>query len=141
MECEPPVMGRYAMRLAADPAATYREIDLAGRTSGADPHALTGLLYAEAAAALRAAACATERRQWAVKSERVARATAILFALEAGLDFARGGAVARTLATLYHGLRGQVVQASIGSDPAPFRAVAAEIDDVAGAWARLRPAG
>lgn len=131
-------MTRYATVLAADPASTYRQIDLAGRTAGADPHRLVALLYEEGSAALRTAAHAVETRRFAVKSERVARATAILFALEAGLDFDRGGDVARTLATFYHGLRQQVLAASLGSDPAPFRDAAQSLDEIAAAWASVR---
>lgn len=130
-------MTRYATALA-DPAATYRQIDLAGRTMGADPHRLVGLLYEEGAAALRAAACAAETRQFGIKSERVARATAILFALEAGLDFDKGGEVSRTLATFYHGIRQQVVHASLGTDPAPFREAAASLEEIGAAWASVR---
>ena len=89
-------MTRYATALA-DPAATYRQIDLTGRTTGANPHRLVGLLYEEGVAALRAAACAAEGRQGQIKSERVSRATAILFALEAGLDFDKGGDVSRAI--------------------------------------------
>ncbi len=129
-------MTRYATALA-DPAATYRQIDLTGRTTGANPHRLVGLLYEEGVAALRAAACAAEGRQGQIKSERVSRATAILFALEAGLDFEKGGDVSRALATFYHGLRQQVLQASIGTDPAPFREAAASLEEIGGAWASV----
>ncbi|MFL9840101.1 flagellar protein FliS [Sphingomonas sp. ST-64] len=128
------------MRLTTDAAATYRSIDAVGRTATADPHQLVELMYKECVAALRSAAFATEKRQLAVKSERIARATAILFALEGGLDFERGGDVSRTLATLYHGLRSQIVQASIGRDPAPFRAVADDLEEIAGAWSQARAA-
>jgi flagellar secretion chaperone FliS len=131
-------MTRYATALAGDPASTYRQIDLAGRTGGADPHQLVALLYEEGVAALRTAAHAVETRRFAVKSERVGRATAILFALEAGLDFDRGGDVARTLATFYHGLRQQVLAASLGSDPEPFRQAAQSLDEIAAAWASVR---
>lgn len=131
------LMPRYASPLSANAAATYRRVDLAGRTSGAEPHRLVSLLYEEGAAALRAAAFAAEKRQYAVKSERVARATAVLFALESGLDFEKGGEVSRTLATFYHGLRQQVLQASLGTDPAPFREAAASLDEIGGAWASL----
>jgi len=129
-------MTRYATALA-DPAATYRQIDLTGRTTGANPHRLVGLLYEEGVAALRAAACAAEGGQGQIKSERVSRATAILFALEAGLDFDKGGDVSRALATFYHGLRQQVLQASIGTDPAPFREAAASLEEIGGAWASV----
>ncbi|WP_404336170.1 flagellar export chaperone FliS [Sphingomonas sp. MMS12-HWE2-04] len=131
-------MTRYATALARNPAATYRQIDLAGRTSGADAHALVGLLYAEGVAALRAAACAVETRQYAIKSERLSRATAILFALEAGLDFERGGDVSRTLATFYHGLREQVLRVSLGNDPQPFRDAADSLEEIGNAWASVR---
>ena len=134
-------MPRYATALAGDPAQTYRQIDLAGRTSAADPHALVGLLYEEGIAALRAAAWAAENRKFSVKSERVARATAVLFALEAGLDFEKGGDVSKALATFYHGIRNQVIQAAIGSNPAPFRDAADSLAEIASAWSSVRHAG
>lgn len=132
---------RYATALAGDPAATYRKVDIAGRTATADPHRLVGLLYEEGVAALRAAAWAAEKRKLAVKSERIARATAVLFALEAGLDFERGGDVSKALANFYHGLRQQVLQASIANDPAPFRDAADSLEEIAGAWSSVRAAG
>jgi flagellar secretion chaperone FliS len=131
-------MTRYATAFMADPAAIYRQVDLAGRTAGADSHQLVGLLYEEGVAALRAAGHAAEQRQYGIKSERVARATAILFALEAGLDFDKGGDVSRTLATFYHGLRQQVLAASLGTDPEPFREAASSLEEIGGAWASVR---
>jgi flagellar protein FliS len=131
---------RYATTLARDPAATYRQIDLAGRTATSDPHALAGMLYDEGVSALRAAAWAAEHRKFDVKSERVARATAVLFALEAGLDFERGGDVSRTLANFYHGLRQQILKGSLGTDPRPFRDAADSLAEIAGAWSSLRAA-
>jgi flagellar protein FliS len=133
-------MPRYSTALAGDPAKTYRQIDLAGRTGAADPHALVGLLYEEGIAALRAAAWAAENRKFTVKSERVSRATAVLFALEAGLDFEKGGDVSKALATFYHGIRNQVIQASIGNNPAPFRDAAASLEEIAGAWSSVKAA-
>lgn len=125
----------YASTLLRDPWSTYREIDAAGRTAqAASGPALVQLLYAELVAALRAAACATEARQFRVKSERITRATAILFALETGLDFDHGGEVSTTLAKLYAGARGEIVKASIGDDPRPLRATADTMDDIAAAW-------
>lgn len=128
----------YASTLLRDPWSTYREIDAAGRTAqAATGPALVRLLYTELLAALRAAACATEARQFRVKAERVTRATAILFALETGLDFESGGAVSVTLARLYAGARRAVVDASIGDDPAPFRNVADQMAEIADAWATV----
>jgi len=123
-----------------DPYATYRRIDAAGRTATADGPALVQLLYAELVAALRAAGFASAKRQFAVKSERVTRATAILFALEQGLDFERGGEVSVTLQRLYAGARGQIVEAAVGHDPAPFHRSAADFAEIAAAWATARAA-
>lgn len=130
----------YATALLQDPAATYRRMDVAGRTAGADGPALVQLLYEELFAALRAAAWATEARRLTTRSERVTRATAILFALEAGLDFDKGGDLSVTLARLYAGARKQVVEASIGDDPAPFREVADTLEGIAQAWRTVRAA-
>ena len=131
-------MPGYATALGADPYATYRQIDLAGRTAQADGAALVQLLYDELIRALRVAAWATEKRDYALKSEKVTRATAVLFALEAGLDFDAGGDVARTLARLYRGARTTVIDASVGDDPRPFRDVADSLSEIAAAWALVR---
>lgn len=130
-------MTRYATAFAR-PDATYRAVDLAGRTGGEDASGLVSLLYAECSRALRSAAWAAENRRYDVKSERVTRAIAILFALENGLDFAAGGDLSKTLARLYQGARGEVVEASLGMDPAPFLRVAATLDEIAGAWEAAR---
>ena len=134
-------MVRYATRLSRDPAATYRQIDVAGRTAEANPHQLVELLYDELIHALRTVAWATENRQFKIKSEKATRATAILFALEAGLDFDKGGDVAVTLGRLYQGARRAVIEASVGRDPQPFLDVAANLEEIADAWRSLRATG
>ncbi|MCC2980018.1 flagellar protein FliS [Sphingomonas sp. IC4-52] len=130
----------YASVLSRDPAQTYRQIDLAGRTANADGPALVQLLYEELCQALRVAAWAAENKKFAVKSERVTRATAILFALEANLDFERGGQVSATLARVYAGARKQVIEASLGHEGAPFRQVAETLAEIAEAWRMARAA-
>lgn len=124
----------YASTLTRDPFATYRQIDAVGHTAMSDGPALVQLLYKELVAALRAAAWACEKRKFAVKSERITRATAILFALEAGLDFEKGGQISETLARLYGGARKTVINASLGHDPKPFRDSADMLDEIAQAW-------
>lgn len=130
----------YASAFGRDPAATYRQIELAGQTAQADGPALVQLLYDEAIRALRGAAWAAEHGKYAMKSEKVTRATAILFALEAGLDFEAGGDVAATLARLYGGARQTVVSAAIGADPRPFRDVAETLAEIGAAWRTVRAA-
>lgn len=130
----------YASALLRDPAQTYRQIDLAGRTANADGPALVQLLYEELCRALGVAAWAAERKKFAMKSERVTRATAILFALESGLDFEKGGDISITLSRLYAGARRQVIEASLGHDGAPFREVAATFEEIGAAWKTARAA-
>ena len=93
-------MVRYATALGVNPETTYRRIDAAGRTAEASGHQLVELLYEEVTRALRAAGWAAANYQYQVRSEKVSRSLAILFALEAGLDFEKGGEVARTLGRL-----------------------------------------
>jgi flagellar protein FliS len=128
---------RYASAFAR-PEATYRAVDLAGRTGGEDASGLVGLLYAEASRALRTAAWAAENRRFEIKSERVTRALSILFALEGGLDFERGGELSKTLARVYQGARTELVEASMGHDPRRFIVIADTIDEIAGAWETAR---
>ncbi|MFN3433035.1 MAG: flagellar export chaperone FliS [Sphingomonas sp.] len=128
----------YATALSGDPFATYRQIDVVGRTAEAQGPGLVQLLYEELVSALRAAAWAVENNPLPTKRERVTRATAILFALESGLDFERGGDVSATLARLYAGIRRTVVDASVGTDPAPFRAAATSLNEIADAWRTAR---
>jgi flagellar secretion chaperone FliS len=130
-------MTRYAMALGRDPGATYRQVDIAGRAS-TDGHGLVQLLYDELLAALRSAAWATEHKQFKVKSDKVTRATAILFALEAGLDFEKGGELSHTLARLYVGARQKVLEASIDGAPAAFLDIAKNLDEIAAAWRSVR---
>ena len=131
-------MAAYASMFGRDPEETYRQIDATGRTAEADGPALVQLLYDEAIRTLRTAAWATEHNQHAMKSDTLTRATAILFALESGLDFECGGDVAVTLARLYAGARNSIVAASLGNDPAPFRNVAATLAEIADAWRTVR---
>ena len=130
----------YASAIARDPFATYRQIDAVGRTTAADGPALVQLLYEELVAALRAAAWASEHGQFAKKGERITRATAILFALEAGLDFEHGGDVSITLSRFYAGTRRAIVDASIGTSGATFREAADSLSEIAQAWRTARAA-
>ena len=68
------------------------------------------------------------------------RATAILFALETGLDFDQGGEVSKKLARLYAGTRAQIVHAALDDDPTPFRATADSMAEIAAAWASISAA-
>jgi flagellar secretion chaperone FliS len=130
----------HATARASSADTAYRSIDVAGRTATGDPHALVLVMYEELNRALGAVASATRLGNHAVKSDKISRALTILFALEGGLDFDRGGDVSHTLATLYRGARKQIVKASLGNDPEPFLAVARNLNEIAAAWRQIRAA-
>ncbi|OYY73093.1 flagellar protein FliS [Sphingomonas sp. 28-63-12] len=127
-------MAHYATTLGRNPDATYRQIDIVGRTGESDPHQLVALLYEELGRALRAVVAAMGSGNRMMKSEKATRAISILFALEAGLDFERGGDLSKTLAGLYRGARTKLIDASLGDDPAPFVDVATNMAQIADAW-------
>ena len=131
-------MAQYAATLGRDPEAIYRQIDIAGRTGEADPHQLVQLLYEELGRALRSAASAVEHGNARIRSDKVTRAVSILFALEGGLDHEQAPDLSRTLSTLYRGARRTVIDASLGTDPKPFRDVAANLEQIADAWRSIR---
>ena len=124
----------YATTLTRDPFETYRSVDVASRTGGASPHALITLLYEDLLRELRLTALAIEARNHPSKSARLTKALAILFALEAGLDFDRGAEVADTLSRFYRGARDSLTRASLDSDAARVREVANNIGEIADSW-------
>jgi flagellar protein FliS len=67
------------------------------------------------------------------------RAIAILFALEGGLDFDKGGEAAKTFASLYRGARKSVIDATMSSNANTFLDIANNIAQIAAVWKSLRP--
>lgn len=124
----------YASRLARDPRETYRQVDLASRTGGASPHQLIAILYEDLLRELRLGALAIDASDHAAKSARLTKAVALLFALEAGLDFDKGEAVAATLSRFYRGCRDAVMRASIESNAGLVRDVVANVSEIADSW-------
>ncbi len=130
-------MRQYATALRGDPGQVYRQVDVASRVGGATPHGLIALLYEDLMAALLQAAFACESGNHTARSQRITKALAILFSLEAGLDFTAGGDLAETLSRLYRGARERVTNASVTGDTAELRAVADGIADIADAWRQI----
>lgn len=124
----------YASRTLRDPRETYRQVDLASRTGGASPHQLITVLYEDLLRELRLGALAIEARDHPAKSARLTKAVALLFALEAGLDFDKGGSVAEALSRFYRGCRDAAMRASVENDAKLVRDVVANVSEVAGSW-------
>lgn len=124
----------YASRLSRDPRETYRAVDVASRTGGANPHQLITVLYEDLLRELRLGALAIESGDHALKNERLTKAVALLFALESGLDFDKGAAVAETLSRFYRGCRDAVMRASIENNATLIRDVVANVGEIADSW-------
>jgi flagellar secretion chaperone FliS len=124
----------YASRLTRDPRETYRSVDVASRTGGANPHQLITILYEDLLRELRLGALAAERGDHPDKNARLTKAVALLYALEAGLDFDKGGSVAEALSRFYRGCRDAVMRASIESNAALVRDVIANVGEIADSW-------
>lgn len=124
----------YASTFSRDPRETYRTVDIASRTGGANPHQLIAILYEDLQRELRLGALAVAAGQHAAKNERLTKAVALLFALEAGLDFDKGGPVADALSRFYRGCRDAVMRASIENDAALIRDVIGNIGEIADSW-------
>jgi flagellar protein FliS len=124
----------YASRLSRDPRETYRAVDVASRTGGATPHQLITILYEDLLRELRLGALAIDAGDHAAKSDRLTKAVALLFALEAGLDFDKGGSVAEALSRFYRGCRDAVMRASIEGNAALVRDVVDNVSEIADSW-------
>lgn len=124
----------YASSFSRDPRETYRAVDVASRTGGASPHQLITILYEDLLRELRLGALAIDSGDHPAKNARLTKAIALLFALEAGLDFDKGAAVAETLSRFYRGCRDAVMRASIEGNAALIRDVVANVGEIADSW-------
>ena len=128
----------YASRLSRDPRETYRSVDVASRTGGASPHQLITILYEDALRELRLGALAIDANDHKTKNDRLTKAIALLFALEAGLDFDKGAGVADALSRFYRGCRDAVMRASVESNAVLVRDVIANVGEIADSWKAIR---
>jgi flagellar protein FliS len=91
----------YAAPTPQSGSNAARDVSLGVRVLGAGPHELVAILYDELLLALAIGAKAGARGNRSLLESRRERALTLLFALESGLDFARGGDLAAALARVY----------------------------------------
>ena len=102
---------------------------------GASPHRLVSILYEELQNALDGAIRARENNQEMAANSQMARAKSILAALEAGLDFDRGGSLATTLCGIYRAMQRQL--ANTPYDIEKLNEVRAGVANLAESWRAL----
>lgn len=113
----------------------YQVLDLSSRMEGASPHRLVAILYEELENALDIAIRATQGGQDVAANTQMARARSILAALEAGLDFDRGGTLATTLCGVYRAMQRQLAAAA--RDTEKLQDVKAGVAEIAKSWRAL----
>lgn len=113
----------------------YQVLDLSSRMEGASPHRLVSILYEELQNALDSAIRAREASQDVAANTQMARAKSILAALEAGLDFDRGGDLARTLCGVYRAMQRQL--ANSAQEPDKLAEVRSGVASMAESWRSL----
>lgn len=114
--------------------ARYRTIDMSSRLEGASPHRLVAILFEELLRAIEAAQAAARKGDRGKRAERQARALSILHALEASLDFQKGGEIATSLASIYREARRLIALGSSENRPEPVEQARAMLAEIASAW-------
>jgi flagellar protein FliS len=115
----------------------YQTLSVASRIEAASPHELVQILYEELLRALDVTLSASHQRKLDVVRSSRERASSILLALEASLDFESGGEVARSLSAIYRSMQKEIAGAVQAQDPARLKEVRRGAADLLGAWIEI----
>jgi len=115
-------------------SARYRTIDMSSRVEGASPHRLVAVLFEEVLASIEAAQAAGRQDNFAKRAERQNRAISILHALEASLDFEKGGEIATGLSSIYREARRLIALPAQDGRYEAMEQARAMLADIASAW-------
>jgi flagellar secretion chaperone FliS len=124
----------YGNAYAGNAGRRYASIQTGSRIEGATPHGLVKILYDELLIAIDTAVAAQSSGDIGKTNEKHSRAMSILHALDASLDFDKGGDIALSLAQIYKESRRLLllsVQQKSNEEALKARAILAEI---AAAW-------
>lgn len=127
----------YGRGSVGNASRKYAAVHAGSRIESASPHGLVKILFDELLLAIDAAVLAQNNGDLAKTNDKHARATAILHALEASLDFDKGGEVAVSLAQIYREARRLLLvsaQQRRADEAMRARAMLAEIAD---AWSKI----
>ena len=118
---------------ASHSARQYQDVATAARVLGASPHQLVSILFDELLLALAVADKALARGDRSMVEARRERASTLLHALDASLDFKAGGELATSLSRVYRESLKSIQRAG-ATDPAGFTRARDWIAEIAGAW-------
>lgn len=117
----------------------YESLALSSRLLASSPHELVCVLYEELGRALDVARIAIAQKQPETARKKFDRARTILIALESGLDFAAGGDLARTLASVYKSMQRALARSIADQDEAGLAALRQGVTDIHESWRKIAP--
>jgi flagellar secretion chaperone FliS len=117
----------------------YESLALSSRLLASNPHELVCVLYEELGRALDVARMALAQNQPETARKRFDRARTILIALELGLEFAAGGDLARTLASIYKSMQRELARSIAEQDEAGLLALRNGVTQIHDSWRKIAP--
>ncbi len=125
---------------ARSPAHAYRKVGIESDVAGASPHRLVKLLYDAAIGSVRAAREHLRRGDVPAKCAALVKAIRLVDeGLKAGLDPARGGEIAASLASIYDYLVARLLRANLHNDAAALEEVEGLLAGLRDAWIAIDP--
>jgi flagellar secretion chaperone FliS len=115
----------------------YRTLALKSRVESAGPHGLVALLYDELLAAIDLLVTRSGQQAKLAGSAPLTRAQSIIVALEASLDFDKGGELAAVLARIYRSARNNLAAAVMEDDGEKLQEIRDAVSNIAYAWQAL----
>jgi flagellar secretion chaperone FliS len=115
----------------------YRTLALKSRVESAGPHGLVALLYDELLAAIDLLVARSGQQAKLAGSAPLTRAQSIIVALEASLDFDKGGELAAVLARIYRSARNNLAAAVMEDDGEKLQEIRDAVSNIAYAWQAL----
>ncbi|CAN5448916.1 flagellar protein FliS [soil metagenome] len=115
----------------------YAAVHAGSRIEGATPHALVKILFDELLFAMDAAILAETQGDRIKVSDKFTRAMSILHALEASLDFEKGGDIAVGLAQIYREARRLLLAGAKNRTTAETAKARTMIAEIADAWTKI----
>lgn len=112
----------------------YQKEALKTRVAGADRYEIIQMLMAGALEKLVLGKVAIEKMHFEAKAEHISKASAIIEALRASLDFEVGGEVTENLYALYSYMLDRLVDATMKNDVSIVDEVSGLLKEIKSAW-------
>ena len=119
----------------------YQALSIASRIEAASPHELVTILYEELLRSLDVTRAALVQDKADALRSGQQKCVSILIALEASLDFERGGALASVLAGIYRSIRKELGSLRPSSESDKLDAVRGGVAELLEAWIRIDARG